>query len=121
MSISEKRKVQAIISEHYLDVVKVLNVTSVKGDKSLFLTISNKLSINKIVKMIKQITSLVKVRFVCFRIEKPQSLIFDAVTNGFYAYEFDKVFGCTVMKYMALSKKLLMLYLKYMQESESKV
>lgn len=120
MSITEERKIQAIISEHYLEPLHVDKVYEIGQYKGLYLTIGTRVKITKIPAMIKQIVSLTKVHIVSFKIGKSYDLLYNTEYEAFMSYKIRRSLVNLVTEYIELSDEMLMAHLKNMKKLNRK-
>lgn len=117
MSITEERRVQAIISEHYLDPLHVDKVYKTGPHRGLYLTIGTRVKITKIPAMIKRIAGLTKTRVVSFKIGKSYDLLYYTDYDAFMTYKVQKNLTGSTTRYAELPEDILMMHLKHMKGS----
>lgn len=117
MSITEERRAQAIISEHYLDPLRVDKVYKTGPHRGLYLTMGTRIKVTKIPAMIKRIAALTRTRVVSFKIGKSYDLLYDVDYDAFMTYKIQKDIMGTRTKYAELPTEVLMTHLKHMKGS----
>jgi len=121
MTLTEERRAQAIISEHYLDPIRVDKIYRTGQHRGLYLTLGSRIKVTKVPALIKRVATLARCRVVSFKIGSSYDLLYDADYDTFMTYKVQKSLTGSITRYAELSDDLLLTHLKHMKGSKREI